>query len=150
MPNRALSSPCFLFCYKCHSGLWMLMLSLNNKYFIGSVYAGMLWSLGDVTEPFHVNFFDVLKKIHIDYFYAGFCGRERDKTWMSQARVGVGPDKIYFCGSGRGTESCGSGTEKSIPRRSLDWSNDAENSALITINYILKYVQIENSYLKSL
>ncbi len=40
----------------------MLMLSLNNKYFIGSVYAGMLWSLGDVTEPFHVNFFDVLKK----------------------------------------------------------------------------------------
>ncbi len=40
----------------------MLMLSLNNKYFIGSVYAGMLWSLGDVTEPFHVNFLDVLKK----------------------------------------------------------------------------------------
>jgi len=30
-----------------------------------------------------------------------------------------------------------------------DWSNDAENSALITgINYILKYIQIENSYLK--
>ncbi len=28
----------------------MLMLSLNNKYFIGSVYAGMLWSLGDVTD----------------------------------------------------------------------------------------------------
>ncbi len=28
-----------------------------------------------------------------------------------------------------------------------DWSNDAENSALITgINYILKYIQIENSY----
>ncbi len=27
-----------------------------------------------------------------------------------------------------------------------DWSNDAENSALITgMNYILKYVQIENS-----
>ncbi len=30
-----------------------------------------------------------------------------------------------------------------------DWSNDAENSALITgINYILKYNHIENSYLK--
>ncbi len=30
-----------------------------------------------------------------------------------------------------------------------DWSNDAENSALIIeINYILKYIQIENSYLK--
>ncbi len=40
----------------------MLMLSLNNKYFIRSVYAGMLGSLGDVTEPFHVNFFDVQKK----------------------------------------------------------------------------------------
>ncbi len=37
----------------------MLMLNLNNKYFIGSVYAGMLCSLGDVTEPFHVNFFYV-------------------------------------------------------------------------------------------
>ncbi len=41
---------------------------------------GMLWSLGDVTEPFHVNFFDAQKKIYIDYFYAGFCGWERDKT----------------------------------------------------------------------
>ncbi len=30
-----------------------------------------------------------------------------------------------------------------------DWSNDAENSALITeINYILKYIQIVNSYYK--
>ncbi len=30
-----------------------------------------------------------------------------------------------------------------------DWSNDAENSALITaINYILKYIQIENLYFK--
>ncbi len=30
-----------------------------------------------------------------------------------------------------------------------DWSNDAENSALITeINYILQYIIIENSYLK--
>ncbi len=30
-----------------------------------------------------------------------------------------------------------------------DWSNDADNSALITrINYILKYIQIENSYFK--
>ncbi len=30
-----------------------------------------------------------------------------------------------------------------------DWSNDDEDSALITeINYILKYTQIENSYLK--
>ncbi len=31
-----------------------------------------------------------------------------------------------------------------------DWRNDAENTALITeINYILKYVHIENSYFKS-
>ncbi len=30
-----------------------------------------------------------------------------------------------------------------------DWSNDAENSALITgINYILKYITTENSYFK--
>ncbi len=28
-----------------------------------------------------------------------------------------------------------------------DWNNDAENSALITgINYILQYIQKENSY----
>ncbi len=28
-----------------------------------------------------------------------------------------------------------------------DWSNDAENSTLIAgINYILKYIQIENSF----
>uniref|UniRef100_A0A673JAM6 Uncharacterized protein n=1 Tax=Sinocyclocheilus rhinocerous TaxID=307959 RepID=A0A673JAM6_9TELE len=33
------------------------MLSLNNKYFTGSIYTGMLWILGDVTEPFDVNFF---------------------------------------------------------------------------------------------
>ncbi len=31
-----------------------------------------------------------------------------------------------------------------------DWSNDAEKSAFLTgINYILKYIQIENSYFKS-
>jgi len=30
-----------------------------------------------------------------------------------------------------------------------DWSNDAENSDLITgINYILQYIHIENSYFK--
>ncbi len=30
-----------------------------------------------------------------------------------------------------------------------DWSNDAENTALITaINYILQYIHIENSYFK--
>ncbi len=30
-----------------------------------------------------------------------------------------------------------------------DWSNDGENSALITgINYIIKYIPIENSYIK--
>ncbi len=30
-----------------------------------------------------------------------------------------------------------------------DWSNDAENTALITeINYIFKYIQIENRYFK--
>jgi len=26
-----------------------------------------------------------------------------------------------------------------------DWSNDAENSAITEINYILKYIKIENS-----
>ncbi len=32
-----------------------------------------------------------------------------------------------------------------------DWSNDAEKSALITaINYILKYIKIENCYFKLL
>ncbi len=32
---------------------------------------------------------------------------------------------------------------------SEDWSNDAENSALITeINYILKHIQIENGSFK--
>ncbi len=32
---------------------------------------------------------------------------------------------------------------------SEDWSNDAENSALITeINVILKYIKIENCYFK--
>ncbi len=86
------------------------MLSLNNKYFIGSVYAGMLWSLGDVTEPFHVNFFDVQKK---NLYRLLLCGL---------LRAGAGPDKIYFCGSGRGVGqnlAGGSGTEKSVPRRSL-------------------------------
>ncbi len=30
-----------------------------------------------------------------------------------------------------------------------DWSNDAENSTLITaINYILQYIKIESSYFK--
>ncbi len=30
-----------------------------------------------------------------------------------------------------------------------DWSNDAENTALITgLNYILEYFQIENGYFK--
>ncbi len=30
-----------------------------------------------------------------------------------------------------------------------DWSNDAENTALITeINYTLKHIQIESSYFK--
>ncbi len=34
-------------------------------------------------------------------------------------------------------------------RDTEDWSNYDENSALITgINYILKYIQIENSYFK--
>ncbi len=34
-------------------------------------------------------------------------------------------------------------------RDTEDWSNDAENTALITgINYILKYIQIKNSYFK--
>ncbi len=29
-----------------------------------------------------------------------------------------------------------------------DWSNDAENTALIKINDILQYIHIENSYFK--
>ncbi len=30
-----------------------------------------------------------------------------------------------------------------------DWSNDAENSSVITgVNYILQYITIENSYFK--
>jgi len=30
-----------------------------------------------------------------------------------------------------------------------DWSNDAENTALVTgINYILQYIHIENGYFK--
>ncbi len=30
-----------------------------------------------------------------------------------------------------------------------DWSNDAENTALITeINYILKHIQLKNNYFK--
>ncbi len=34
-----------------------------------------------------------------------------------------------------------------ISEGSCDWSNDAENTALITeINYKLNYIQIENSY----
>ncbi len=34
-------------------------------------------------------------------------------------------------------------------RDTEDWSNDAENTALITaINYILTFIQIENSYSK--
>ncbi len=53
------SATCILPCLTMHAA--MLMLSLNNKYFIASVFAGMLWSV-DVTEPFYVHFFDVLKK----------------------------------------------------------------------------------------
>ncbi len=36
-------------------------------------------------------------------------------------------------------------------RDTEDWSNDAENSefrSITRINYVLKYIQIENSYLK--
>ncbi len=37
-----------------------------------------------------------------------------------------------------------------ISEGSCDWSNDAENEALIKgINYIFKYIQIENSYWNS-
>ncbi len=70
----------------------MLMLSLNNIFY-RSVYAGMLWSLGDVTEPFHVNFFDVQKK---NLYRLLLCGRERDQIRYISAGAG-----------GRGTESCG-------------------------------------------
>ncbi len=101
------------FAFKNNSGLWMLMLSINNKYFIGSVYAAMLWSF-DVAKPFDVNFFDAQKK---NLYRWLFCGWERDETWMS--RAGAGPDETYFCG--RGIESCGSVTEKSVLRRSLVW-----------------------------
>ncbi len=90
----------------------MLMLSLNYKYFIRSVYAGMLWSLGD-TEPFHVNFFDVLQKNLYrlplcGLLRAGGAGQEQDQIRYISAGAG-----------GHGTESCESGTEKSVPRRSL-------------------------------
>ncbi len=86
------------------------MLSLNNKYFIGSVYAGMLWSLGDVTEPFHVNFFNVQKKnlYRLDYFYAGGSGTKHECRGQER-------DQIRYISAGAG----GRGTEKSIPRKSL-------------------------------
>jgi len=36
-----------------------------------------------------------------------------------------------------------------ISEESCDWSNDADNSALITeINYILLYIHLENSHFK--
>ncbi len=53
----------------------------------------MLWSLGDVTEPFHVNLFDVQKK---NLYRLLFCGRDRDQIRYISAGAG-----------GRGTESCG-------------------------------------------
>ncbi len=68
----------------------------------------MLWNLREVTELFHVNFINVLEKIYIGYFYEGFCERERDKITYISAGAG-----------GHGTESCGNGTEKSIPSSSL-------------------------------
>ncbi len=37
-----------------------MLLSLN--YFIGSIYAGMLWNLRDITELLYVNLIGVLKK----------------------------------------------------------------------------------------
>ncbi len=78
----------------------MLMLSLNNKYFIGSVYTGMLWSL-DVTKPFPVNFFDVQKN-NLYRFHAGGSGikhecRGRERDQIKYISAGTG---------GRGTESC--------------------------------------------
>ncbi len=84
------------------------MLSLNNKYFIGSIYAGMLWSLGDVTEPFHVNFSDVQKNLY-------------RLLLCRLLRAGAGPDKIFLrerAGVGQNLAG-GSGTEKSVLRRSL-------------------------------
>ncbi len=40
----------------------------------------MLWSLEDVTKPFHVNLFDVQKKMYIDYLLCGlFAGVSRTK-----------------------------------------------------------------------
>ncbi len=108
------------FSVKNNSALWMLMLSLNNKYFIGSIYAAMLWSLGDVTKPFHVNFLDVQKKnlygLHLCRLFAG--GSETKHECR-------GRDQIRFISAGAGwcgTEFCGSRTEKSVPHRSLDWS----------------------------
>ncbi len=77
------------------------MLSLNNKYFIGNIYARMLWSLGDVTEPFHVNFFDVayckkkLYRLFMQAFAGGSgtkheCrGRERDQIRYISAGAGL-------------------------------------------------------------
>ncbi len=65
----------------------MLLLGLNDKYFIGSIYAGMLWSLGDVTEPFHVNFFDIREKksILITFMRAG-AGQNMNVAGGSRTR----------------------------------------------------------------
>ncbi len=35
-----------------------------------------------------------------------------------------------------------------ISEGSCDWSNDTKNSALKSQEYILKYIQVENSYFK--
>ncbi len=87
----------------------MLMLSLNNKYFIRSVYAGMLWSL-DVTKPFYVNFFDVQKKsVYIDDFYAGGSGTKHECRGRESNQIKY----IYAGAGGRGTEFCESRTKKS-------------------------------------
>lgn len=75
----------------------------------------MLLSLGDVTKLFHVNFFDVQKKIYIDNFFAGGSGTKHECCRQERDQIRY----IYMGVGGRGTESCGSRTEKSVPRMSL-------------------------------
>jgi len=77
----------------------MLMLSLNNKYFIGSFYSGMLWSLGDVTKPFNVNFFDVQKK---NLYRLLLCGLFAGGSWTKQECRGQERDQIRYISAGVG------------------------------------------------
>ncbi len=77
-----------------------------------SVYAGMLWSLGDDTEPFHVNFFYVQKKKnYIDYFYAGGSGTKHECSGRER-------DQIRYISAGAGQNLAGEGL-KNLSRAGL-------------------------------